>query len=191
MARVPYRTRQDAGPDGEAVWERLERERKQPTGHVFRALANAPALLDAFLSYANALRDGSTLDPKLRELAILVVGQATRSEYEVAHHIPFARRAGVTESQLATIASFESSEAFDATERAVMRLARESTVDVEVSDEAWADVAGRLTVREAVELAGQIAWYNGAVRIMAMLDLDLEEGYRHDPVMAGGGADTR
>ena len=57
-----------------------------PTGNIFRALANAPVLLDAFLSYANALRDGSELSPKLRELAILTVGHATDSQYEIAHH---------------------------------------------------------------------------------------------------------
>ncbi len=57
--------------------DRLEAERKVPTANIFRALTNAPALLDAFLSYANALRDAPTSSPKLRELAILTVGHAT------------------------------------------------------------------------------------------------------------------
>jgi AhpD family alkylhydroperoxidase len=178
VARVAYLSGQDAGPDAQAVWQRVEAERKMPTANIFRALANAPVLLDAFLSYANALRDGSELDPKLRELAILAVGHATQSEYEIAHHRSHALKAGVTEQQLADIAHFEDSAAFDALELAVMRLAQESTLKVEVSEQRWQDVRAHLPEQQLVELVLTIAWYNSGVRIMAMLDIDLEDGYR-------------
>jgi AhpD family alkylhydroperoxidase len=177
MARVPYLSRQDAGPDAQAVWDRVEAERKMPTANIFRALANAPGLLDGFLTYANALRN-SELDPKLRELAILTVGYATQSEYEIAHHQSHARIAGVTPQQLADVANFEISDAFDDLERAVMRLAAESTLKVDVLEQRWAPVRAHLSDRQLVELALTIAWYNSGVRIMAMLDIDLEEGYR-------------
>src|SRR6266536_1524519 len=103
MARVPYLGRPDATAETEAVWQRVEAERKQPTANIFRALANAPVLLDAFLSYANALRDGSELSPKLRELAILTVGHVTGSEYEVAHHQSHGRKVGIAEEQRAAV----------------------------------------------------------------------------------------
>jgi uncharacterized peroxidase-related enzyme len=178
VARVDYLSRQDANPDTQALWERVEAERKMPTANIFRALAHAPALLDAFLSYANALRDGSTLDPKLRELAILAVGHATASEYEIAHHRSHARKAGATEQQIADVARFEDSPAFDALELAVMRLARESTLAVEVSEGSWRDVRAHLSDQQMVELVLTVAWYNSGVRIMAMLDIDLEDSYR-------------
>jgi AhpD family alkylhydroperoxidase len=182
MARVPYLTKQDATtPESEAVWQRLEAERKLPTANLFRALAHAPALLDAFLSYANALRDESELDPKLRELAILTVGHGTGSEYEIAHHQSHALKAGVTPEQLTAVTSFETSDAFDAVERAVMRLARESTVDVQVSDERWADVRAHLSDKQMVELTLNVAWYNSGVRIMALLGIELEAAYVTDP----------
>ncbi len=191
MARVPYLTRQDATtPEAEAAWRRLEAERKVPTANLFRALAHAPAPLDGFLSYANALRDESELDPRLRELAILTVGHVTDSAYETAHHQSHALKAGVTPEQLGGIGSFETSEAFDALERAVMRLARESTLRVHVSEERWADVRADLTDKQMVELALTIAWYNSGVRIMALLDIELEEAYRKDsPPGAGAGGE--
>jgi uncharacterized peroxidase-related enzyme len=179
VARVDYLNRQDASPDTQAVWQRVEAERKMPTANIFRALAHAPKLLDAFLSYANALREGSELDPKLRELAILAVGHATQSEYEIAHHRSHALKAGATEQQLAEVAHFEDSAAFDAIELAVMRLARESTLNVEVSELRWQDVGAHLSDQQLVELVLTVAWYNSGVRIMAMLDIDLEDGYRH------------
>ena len=185
MARVPYLDKQAATGDGEAVWRRLEAERRLPTANIFRAMAHAPALLDASLSYANALRDATELDAKLRELAILAVGQATGARYEIAHHRAHALRAGVTQAQLAEIASFETSIEFDARERAVMRLARASTLEVRVPDDLWAAVSAHLTDKQMVELALNIGFYNSGVRIMATLDLDLEDAYVTEQAAAG------
>jgi AhpD family alkylhydroperoxidase len=185
MARVAYLSRQDATPDTEAVWARVETERKLPTANIFRALANAPTLLDSSLTYANALRNKTELDPKLRELAILTVGHATHSEYEIAHHQAHAATAGVTPEQLANIPSFETSSAFDARDRAVMRLARDSTLNVHVPDQLWADARAHLSDRQLVELTLNIGFYNSGVRIMAMLDIELEDAYLRDPVAAG------
>jgi AhpD family alkylhydroperoxidase len=179
VARVPYLARDDAAPESKPLWDRLEAERKVPTANIFRAMANAPVLLDAFLSYANALRDGSALSPKLRELAILTVGHVTGAEYEVAHHQSHGKKAGISAEQLAAVPEFETSSLFDDVERSVMRLAKESTVNVDVSDSCWAAVAQHLDDKQMVELALTIAWYNSGVRIMGMLDIDLEESYRH------------
>ncbi len=181
MARVPYRTRQDASAETAPLWDRLEAERKVPTANIFRALANAPALLDAFLSYANAMRDQSRLSPKLRELAILSVGHAAGSEYEIAHHQSHGLKAGLTEAQLADVSDFESSEVFDEVELAVLRLARESTLSVHVSEESWKAASAHLDDQQMVELTLNIAWYNSGVRVMGLLDIDLEDKYLGPP----------
>lgn len=136
MARVPYLRREDADESQKPLYDRLEAERKVPTANIFLALTNAPTQLDAFLTYANSLR-AADLSPRLRELAILTVGYATRSAYEVAHHQSHGLKAGLTEEQLAAVADFESSGLFDDTEKAVMRLAQESTLQVDVSEETW------------------------------------------------------
>jgi alkylhydroperoxidase family enzyme len=177
MARVPYLSREDATPGSASLWDRLEAERKQPTAHIFRALAHAPAQLDGFLTYANALRDASRLDPQLRELAILSVGHATDSKYEIAHHQSHGLKAGLTKAQLAAVPNFESSHLFDDLQKAVIRLARESTLTVRVSDVAWKEVAAHLDEQEMVELTMTISWYNSGVRLMGLLDIELEESY--------------
>ncbi|MFF3334021.1 carboxymuconolactone decarboxylase family protein [Streptomyces sp. NPDC002888] len=176
MARVPYLRREDADAANKPLYDRLEAERKVPTANIFLALANAPSPLDAFLTYANALR-ASELSPRLRELAILTVGHTTRSAYEVAHHQSHGLKAGLTEQQLAAVSDFESADVFDETEQAVMRLARESTLHVDVSEETWRAAAARLPDREMVELTLTIAWYNSGVRVMGLLGIDLESGY--------------
>ena len=179
MSRVPYLSRETAAVEDKPLWDRLEVERKVPTANIFRALANAPVLLDAFLSYANALRDGSALSPKLRELAILTVGHTTGSEYEIAHH-----QSHGTQGRHQLRSSWPPSRTspprtlFDDAERAVMALAKESTEKVQVSDATWAAAAQHLDDRQLVELTLTIAWYNSGVRIMGLLDIDLEDSYR-------------
>jgi len=178
MSRVPSLSRDAASIDQQPLWDRLEAERKVPTANIFRALANAPVLLDAFLTYANAMRDSSQLSPKLRELAILSVGHTTGSEYEIAHHQSHGLKAGLTEEQLAAVADGESTELFDDAERAVMALARESTANVHVTEDTWAAAAKHLDDQQMVELTLTICWYNSGVRIMGLLGIELEDGYR-------------
>lgn len=179
MSRVPSLSRDDAASvNQQPLWDRLEAERKMPTANIFRSLANAPVLLDAFLSYANAMRDSSLLSPKLRELAILSVGHATGSEYEIAHHQSHGRKAGLTDEQLAAVADGQDPELFDEAERAVIALARESTIKVDVSDASWAAAAKHLDDQQMVELTLTIAWYNSGVRVMGLLGIDLEDSYR-------------
>ena len=177
MARVKYLTRAAAGASQAPLYDRLERERKVPTANLFLALANAPEILDGFLTYANAVR-GAKLSPRLRELAILVVGHLTSSQYEIAHHHSHALKAGVTEEQYAAVHGFESSPLFTDAERAVMAFAKDSTLNVDVSDETWNRAHEYLSEREMVELAVTVGWYNSGVRIMGALKIDLEDGYK-------------
>ena len=158
------------------IFDRLERERKVPTANIFLALTQTPDLLDGFLTYANAVR-ASSINPKLRELAILTVGYCTGSQYEIAHHQSHAENAGVSREQLKAVAQFDTSPLFDEREKAVMAFARESTLRVDVNDTAWNAVAEFLSEPELISLTLTVAWYNSGVRLMGALAIDLEPGY--------------
>ena len=67
---------------------------------------------------------------------------------------------------------------FNDAERAVIALARESTVNVNVSDASWAAAAKHLDDQQMVELTLTIAWYNSGVRVMGLLGIELEDSYR-------------
>ena len=175
MARVKYLRRTDSAAN-QAIFDRLERERKVPTANIFLALTQTPELLDGFLTYANALRS-SPLSPRLRELAILTVGHLTHSKYEVAHHQSHGLKAGLTQEQLDGVPGFEESTLYAPHEKAVMAFAKESTLKVDVSEATWRTAASFLREPELIALVLVVAWYNSGVRIMAGLDIELEEGY--------------
>jgi alkylhydroperoxidase family enzyme len=177
MARVHYIPVAEIQAAHPALHHRLTTERKVPTGNIFLALANTPSILDAFLTYANAIR-GSELSPKLRELAILTVGHTTNSEYEIVHHHSHGLKAGISEAQLAAIPAFETSERFNDEERSVMAFAKDSTLNVDVDQAIWDRAALFLSEKQMVELALNVAWYNSGVRIMGALKIDVEDSYR-------------
>ena len=51
-------------------------------------------------AWAQFIRFGSKLDPRLRELAILQVGWLARSPYEWSHHVKLGHDFGVTDDDI-------------------------------------------------------------------------------------------
>jgi alkylhydroperoxidase family enzyme len=175
-ARVPYLTRDDLPEADREIFDQFIKERGAEPGHIHRAVANAPNLLRRFLGLANELRNGTKLDPKLRELALMTVGRLTNAEYEFTHHWNLALKAGVKREQLEQLADFESSPAFNDHERAVMRYASEATTNVKVTDATFNSLRAFLDTRRIVELVMNVAFYNAVARVLVPLGVELEAG---------------
>jgi alkylhydroperoxidase family enzyme len=178
MARVPYLNREDLPEADREIFDRLVEERGRPVGNIFRTLAHTPNLLRRFVALGGHLRNRTTLDPKLRELAILTVGRLTGAEYEFVHHWNLALRVGVPREKLERLADFEDQKLFDDRERAVIRYAVEATNSVNVSDATFDALRSFLDHRGILELVQNVAYYNMVVRILVPLAVELEPGLR-------------
>jgi alkylhydroperoxidase family enzyme len=168
MARLPYLNQDDLPEEHKRLLER--------PANLFRALVHSP---DAFRNFSRLglwLRTGSTLDARLRELAILQVGYITRAEYEWSHHIRIGHAAGVTDDDIAALIAETNGEtsALPELDRAVLRLAREMTEDLGGSEEAFRTVNDALGHEHTVDLLMTIAFYNLVVRLLYTLEVDLE-----------------
>jgi alkylhydroperoxidase family enzyme len=111
-------------PDNEELRELYERLSANPAGilNLFRVVAYNPKLLRNWLRMSTPLLTGGlSLEPRLREIAILRVAQNVRSDYEFGHHIAIARAAGVTDEEIAALKDFTDSGCFSDLERAVIR----------------------------------------------------------------------
>src|SRR5690349_8388972 len=94
MARLSYFDVANVpGPLGEAL-------RTRPGLNLYRILPHAPEAALGFLALGRALLTQTTLDPALREVAILRVGAWCRASYEVHQHRRVARRAGLADAQI-------------------------------------------------------------------------------------------
>jgi alkylhydroperoxidase family enzyme len=175
-ARLAYLTRDDLPEADRDIWDNFIKSRGSEPGHIHRTVANAPNLLRRFLGLADELRNGTQLDPKLRELALMTVGGLTGADYEFVHHWNMCLRIGVKREQLEHLTEFETSPAFDEKERAVMRYAAEATRDVKVSDTAFDALRGFLDHRRIMELVMNVAFYNAVARVIVPCGVELESG---------------
>jgi alkylhydroperoxidase family enzyme len=176
MARLPYLNRDDLPEADRFIWDDFVRVRRTQPGNIHRIIANAPNLLRRFVELANELRNGTQLDPKLRELALLTVGRLTGADYEFVHHWNMALRLGVKREQLDKLADFESSAEFNQEERAVMRYTAEATSNVEVSAGTFEALGRFLDNRRIMELIMNVAMYNAVARVIVPCGVELEQG---------------
>lgn len=186
MTRVPLQEIDGKDPATEAAHRSFVRENRAPID-LYRALANAPALLVAFHEMGDALRYRARTPRRLRELAVLRTAYLTRSEYEWQHHVGMAAAAGVGEREMQDVVRWTGSDAFDPPARAALRIADEMHVG-EVTDEAFAALVAATSVEEATELVVCCAHYQGVARVVQALGVTTEPDYARSTGLPPPGA---
>lgn len=178
MARVPYVDPPPLDADDPEGLRALYAEIAATRGTVldlYRALANAPAALRAYFALSHHVRDHSSLDPRLRELAILATAYALDVEYERHHHVPAARRVGVTDRQLAAFPAWrDAGTLFDPLEHAVLAYADEVARTRAVSGATFAAVRESLSPMQLVDLTLTVAFYHLCAAIILPLEIEPE-----------------
>lgn len=176
MPRIPY---VPADPDAPAELVAAIRARRGGALlNLDRMLLHSPPLARGWNALLGAIRGELSLDPRLRELAICAVAVLTGSAYELHHHAPELVRAGGTEAQVEALRGGAAADGaagpFDATERAVLRLARELTQGGSAADATLAAVRERVGERATVELVATVAAYGMVARFLAALGIERE-----------------
>ena len=171
MARLPYLDKSDVLPEHQDLLAR--------NINLYRLLAHSPRAARSLNTLARFIRDGSRLDPRLRQLAILQVGYVTRSAYEYSHHIRISREFGVSDDDIRAIAEETAGRAtaLDPLDRAVLRAAREITLDIALSDDAFEELRRGLDPERLTDLIITIGHYNSLVRVLAAMRIDVEDEY--------------
>jgi alkylhydroperoxidase family enzyme len=144
-----------------------------------RLLLHSPPFAKGWNEFLREVRNGLSLSPKLRELAICGVAVLNGAEYEFHHHAPEFIRAGGSATQVEALRKFEiaanETGIFDIDERAVIQLTLEMTLGVQVSDVTFASVRTTLPDdKSLVELVGVIAAYNMVSRFLVALGVQPE-----------------
>ena len=171
MARVPYLNPEDLSEENRDLLSR-------PIA-LARALAHAPDGARAFHKIGKWIRYDSTLDSRLRELAILQVGYLARSPYEWSHHVKIGFDFGVSEADVRGLMAESDGQPNDLEPlaRHVLRAAREMSEGGEMHAETFAELEAAIGRSKVVELVIVIAFYCGVVRLLASLAIDVEPEY--------------
>ena len=110
----------------------LEKKSGKPN-HFFRTMANRPEVLKNFVPLYASIVGPGLIERRLKELVYLSVSFANECAYCSAAHTASARKAGVTEEELAALRT-EQDPPFTPLERAAIQYARELTRTADGSD---------------------------------------------------------
>ena len=130
----------------------------------FAVMLLSPEVGNAMQQVGAKIRFGTALTGRERELAILSVAGAARSDFERLAHEPAARALGLTQEQIDAVLAGRIPDGLSADEASVARLARVMTADRTLSDGDYADglaALGRERLAELTWLAG----YYGALAL--------------------------
>jgi alkylhydroperoxidase family enzyme len=171
VARIPYLDKSDLAAENQDLLAR--------NINLHRALSHSPNGARSFTGLGKFIRHQSRLDPRLREMAIIQVGYLTRSPYEYSHHIKIGRDFGVSDDDIRAIIAETAGRptALEPLAKTVLRAAREMTLGMAASDETFAALRRELDTERLTDLVMTIAFYNGVVRLLATMQIDVEADY--------------
>jgi len=155
--------------------------------NIHRAMANHPEALRVFWPRIGAwMRFKSTLEPRLRELAIIQASYVTASGYEFAHHVHYAESIGMTHEDILAIIDESNGKTSNLTEleRTVLKAARDLTLKLQIDDATWALLDAHLRRENLIELVLVTSYYNHIIRLVTALQIGIEGGKEHETSLA-------
>ncbi len=170
MTRMPLA---NADEQPERIKELLERP---GTLDVLRLIANAPNVFEEWARMAGELLDSPTFTPRMREVIILRVGHLQESPYELAQHVVFARKAGLTDQQIDALqdkATLDDA-GFGADERLVIDTVTELCTTRRLSDGSFAQAHKLLGDEALTEMLMIVSCYYGLALVLNAVDLDID-----------------
>lgn len=143
-----------------------------------RLLLHSPPVAEGWSALLGALRNRTTLSPDLTELVVLRIAVLNGADFEWVAHEPAARRAGVTDGQLAALRSADAADApvFSPVQALALRFTDASSRQVAVPDELFADLRAHLDDRQVVELVVTVGGYAMVSRFLVALQVPAPDG---------------
>jgi AhpD family alkylhydroperoxidase len=147
--------------------------------NIFKMMAHAETCFRPLLRLGTAILSEQRLDARLRELAILRIGQLSGCRYEWVQHEPIAKAVGASDAQIAALArGVIDDPSFSAVDRLVLRFTTEVVSAVKASDATFAEMQRHFSPQEIVELLLAIGFYMTIARLAetTATDVDMPAG---------------
>jgi len=141
------------------IWQEIA---SGPRGNVpppLQIWLRSPKLAENAQRLGAFCRFGTTLEPRLSELAILLTARHWTAQYEWHHHEIFARRAGLDDAVIAAIAERRTPEFTRDDERALYDFCAAYYAHHRVDDATYARAVGQFGERGIVDLIGIMGYY--------------------------------
>ena len=151
--------------------------------NVFRVWLHHPKLARWMWDMLMGLLWDARLDARLRELVIMRLGWATRSDYEWTQHWRIALGLKVPEADILGVRDWKNHEGFGPADRAVLAAVDETLADGAVSAETWQECVTHVSDEPHVllELVSSIGLWRMVSAQLRTLEIPLEDGVQSWP----------
>ena len=139
--------------------------------NVFRTVARHPDLMRRWLPLVNHVLFKSTLPLRDREVLILRTARLCRSDYELAQHVRAARRAGLTDAEIAGIIEGRGS---NAAEEALLAAAEELHGKSGIGDRTWKRLAERYDATQLMDIVFTVGQYTMVAMALNSFAVELD-----------------
>ncbi|TQJ96203.1 carboxymuconolactone decarboxylase family protein [Achromobacter sp. SLBN-14] len=159
MSRIPLPTPDTMTDDQKRVYEKIV---SGPRGRLvgpLRAALHSPELAERWQALGALLRFGTSLAPRVSELAIVVTARRWNSQIEWHIHAQAARAAGISDAVLDAIQARETPVFDNPDDAVVYEFARQIQETGQVDPDLYAQAVARWDAVGVVELTAVIGYY--------------------------------
>jgi 4-carboxymuconolactone decarboxylase len=142
--------------------------------NVSLTLAHHPELALPYLNFGMHILNGSTLSPRVREIATLRTAWLYRSEYQWDKHAQAAQRIGMTAEEVEAIKAGAGAPAWSKFERDLLRAVDQLRNDTAIDDETWNGLAEHLDRRQLLDFLFTVGSYAMLAMVLNAVRVQLE-----------------
>ena len=174
--RTPVLDEANLSPAQQTVFDAIKSGPRGVVQGPLRVWLQSADLTDKAQALGAFCRYGTSLPPRLSELAILVMGAHWQAGFEWAAHAPIALKAGVDAAAVEAIRKCETPDFADAEARTIHAFASELLCNRRVSDATYTEAVQLFGAKTVVDLVGILGYYTLISMTIAVFDVPLPEG---------------
>ena len=148
---------------------------------ILRTLAHDEPLLAPFLGWAAALAGRGALPRRESELLALRAAVRSRSAYEWGHHVEYARAAGLSDDEIARVATGPDVAGWSERERLLLRAADQLYAEQRLDDSTWLALRNHFSDAQLVEIPLVVGHYTMLSMLANATGVPLEPGLAEWP----------
>ena len=161
-------------PDASKFTQEQKEQLDRVPINLTRMLLYCPVtMVQSFLDFALSFRTGN-LEPKLRELVILRMATLRGSSYELLHHLPAAKLAGLSEEEISAITSAQPS-GLDQNLSVMIQLVEDCSHQGKVSDSTFQKAFKIFSMPEIAEATLLAGLYEMLACFLKSMGVDLDQ----------------
>lgn len=176
MSRIPLPPPEELTPEQRRVYDAVVAGPRGTVIGPLRAAIHNPELADRWQQLGEVLRYNTSLDPRHKELAIIVTARRWNSQIEWHVHAAAAAKAGLDEYVIEALKIAQAPEFEDEADAAIYEFAREIQASGQVSDAAYKAVYKTLGTVGVVELTALIGYYTMVSMTLNAHKIPMPEG---------------